>query len=45
MLLIVFLLGLIAFGFVVTAGGGGAQVYCRPYREYLTVDYSPWLQR
>ncbi|XP_040379893.1 tetraspanin-6 isoform X2 [Oryza brachyantha] len=45
MLLIAFLLGLTAFGFAVTAGGGGTQVPGRPYREYHTSDYSSWLQK
>uniref|UniRef100_A0A804UGW4 Tetraspanin-6 n=1 Tax=Zea mays TaxID=4577 RepID=A0A804UGW4_MAIZE len=44
-LLVAFLLGLTAFGFAVTAGGGGAQVYGRPYREYRVTDYSAWLQK
>jgi len=44
-LLIAFLLGLTAFGFAVTAGGGGTQVYGRPYREYHITDYSSWLQK
>jgi hypothetical protein len=44
MLLIAALLGLTAFAFAVTAGGGGAQVPGRPYREYRTSEYSSWLR-
>lgn len=44
MLLIAMLLGLTAFAFAVTAGGGGTQVPGRPYREYHTSEYSAWLK-
>jgi hypothetical protein len=44
MLIIAILLGLTAFAFAVTAGGGGTQVMGRPYREYRTSEYSSWLR-
>ncbi|RWV93114.1 hypothetical protein GW17_00044455, partial [Ensete ventricosum] len=45
LLLIGTLLGLTAFGFAVTAGGGGVQVPGRPYHEYRLDDYTGWLRR
>uniref|UniRef100_A0ACD5XF45 Uncharacterized protein n=1 Tax=Avena sativa TaxID=4498 RepID=A0ACD5XF45_AVESA len=44
-LLVLALLGAAVFGLVVTAGGGGAQVPGRPYREYRPRDYSSWLRK
>ncbi|PKA62677.1 Tetraspanin-6 [Apostasia shenzhenica] len=43
-LLIAALLGITAFGFAVTGGGGGSQVAGRIYREYHLGDYSAWLR-
>ena len=45
LLLIGTLLGLTAFGFAVTAGGGGVQVPGRPYHEYRLDYYTGWLRR
>ncbi|KAG5533244.1 hypothetical protein RHGRI_027442 [Rhododendron griersonianum] len=44
LLLIGALLGLTMFGFVVTGGGGGAEVAGRVYREYRLERYSAWLR-
>ncbi|XP_078179249.1 tetraspanin-6-like isoform X1 [Carex rostrata] len=45
LILIVALLGFTAFGFVVTAGGGGQPVPGRVYREYKLGIYSSWLKK
>lgn len=44
-ILIVLLLGVTAFGFAVTGGGGGSAIPGRVYREYKLGDYSEWFRR